>query len=115
LSPPKAELTRLFDEIRILLDAPSAGAQAPPLAHVEDTLTTGYARALALEAERWRLERKLAETAAKLSGPRREISVDELSGIADRLSTTDDELSRLRGLLASLRDRAGQLRVAKRA
>src|SRR5437868_7710408 len=93
----------LLDEITKLLAAPRAGAQAPPLADVEDTLTSGYARALALEAERWRLERRLAETASKLAGPRRELRVDELAGIADRLSATGDELSRLRGLLASLR------------
>jgi hypothetical protein len=29
-------------------------AEAPTLARVEDTLTEGYAQALALEAERWR-------------------------------------------------------------
>lgn len=33
------------------------GAEEPTLARMEDTLTEGYAQALALEAERWRLER----------------------------------------------------------
>src|SRR3954447_689802 len=36
---------------------------APALAEVESTLTDGYAQALALEAERWRLERRLGEMA----------------------------------------------------
>jgi hypothetical protein len=39
-------------------------AEAPPLARIEETLTEGYARALALEAERWRLERRIAQVAA---------------------------------------------------
>jgi hypothetical protein len=34
-------------------------ADAPLLARVEDTLTEGYARAPAIEAERWRLERRI--------------------------------------------------------
>ena len=38
-------------------------ADAPTLARMEDTLTEGYARALALEAERWRLERRIGEVA----------------------------------------------------
>src|ERR671937_339313 len=53
-------------EIRTLLNAPADGVGAPPLAHLEDTLTAGYAHALALEAERWRLERRIAEVAAEL-------------------------------------------------
>jgi hypothetical protein len=38
-------------------------ADAPTLARMEDTLTEGYAKALALEAERWRLERRIGEVA----------------------------------------------------
>ena len=43
------------EEIRTLLDAPPTGDDAPSLDAIEHTLTAGYARALALEAERWRL------------------------------------------------------------
>jgi hypothetical protein len=49
LSPPM-----IHDEIRDLLDAPPTGEAAPSLDHIEHTLTTGYATALALEAERSR-------------------------------------------------------------
>ena len=43
----------IHDDIRSLLEAPPTGEEAPTLDHIEDTLTAGYARALAIEAERW--------------------------------------------------------------
>src|SRR5205807_8395239 len=62
LWPPVADPALMIDEeIRTLLEAPAAGDDAPTLAHVEDTLTSGYARAMAPEAERMRLEPRLAE------------------------------------------------------
>ena len=51
-------LPGVLTEIRSLLDAP-ARAEQPPRAVVEDTLTNGYAYALALEGERLRIERRL--------------------------------------------------------
>src|SRR2546422_11413514 len=57
----------IHEEIRTLLDAPPVGEDAPSIDAVEHTLTAGYARALALEAERWRLERRIAEVASKLA------------------------------------------------
>src|SRR4051812_27078067 len=77
-------------------------ATAPSLAHVEDTLTEGYARALALEAERLRLHRRLAEVARNASGDH----ADELRSIGSRLTSADGELEGLRLLLGSLHDRA---------
>lgn len=68
-------LATLTREIEELLEAP----KAPPPQRVEDTLTTGYARALELEARRARLARRIGET--------------------------DRELEELRTLLASLRRR----------
>ena len=63
------------DEIRSLLDAPPDGEDAPTIDAIEHTLTAGYARALALEAERWRLERRIARVAAQSSaGSRRTMS-----------------------------------------
>jgi hypothetical protein len=103
----------LFDEISQLLAAPSQGADAPPLARLEDTLTAGYARALALEAERWRLERRIGEVAAAIKDESSQLHTDEIAKLAERLSDADGELSRLRGLLASLRVRASDLRVAE--
>jgi hypothetical protein len=89
-------------QIESLLSAPTTGADAPTLAHVEETLTEGYAEALALEAERLRLERRLSEVA-------RQGSADpgtELTSLARRLTSADGELTELRALLASLHDLA---------
>jgi hypothetical protein len=100
----------IHDEIRSLLDAPPEGEDAPTLDAIEDTLTSGYARALALEAERWRLERTIAEVAAKLGGKSEHDEHSELTQLGQRLSAADGDLSKLRGLLTSLRNRANQVR-----
>jgi uncharacterized protein HemX len=102
----------LDDEIRKILAAPRAGAGAPPLAQLEETLTSGYARALALEAERLRIERRMAELASRLQGDAAD-GAAELGELSTRLSKADSELSRLRALLASLRTRASDLRLAE--
>ena len=82
-------------------------AESPALDTLESTLTDGYAQALALEAERWRLERRLAEVARAGAG-----DGDEVSTIGRRLSTTDGQLAELRRLLGSLHERT---RSARRA
>ena len=102
----------IHDDIRSLLDAPPTGADAPTLDHVEHTLTSGYARALALEAERLRIERKLADAAARLGDDATDEDASELAALGQRLSVADDDLSRLRLLLASLRSRANEIRAA---
>jgi hypothetical protein len=109
---PDASVT-LFEEITQLLASPAEGEDAPALARLEDTLTAGYARALALEAERWRIERRIGEVAAALRNESSELRTDEIATLAARLSDADGELSRLRGLLASLRVRASDLRVSE--
>jgi len=96
------EQPKVTQRIEALLEAPRSGAAAPTLARVEETLTEGYAEALALEAERLRLERRLGEVA-------REGSADpgaELSSLGRRLTSADGELTRLRALLSSLHDLA---------
>ena len=100
-----SEMTVLYDEIRVLIDAPS-GADGPTLAVIEDTLTAGYARALELEAERMRLERRLGELAAN-GKP----DSDEVAWLGERLTAADGDLTRLRSLLGRLRDRARRLRA----
>jgi len=105
--------TTLYETITQLLAAPKDGADAPPLADLEETLTAGYARALALEAERWRIERRIGEVAAKLRHDRSETRTDEIANLAARLCDADDEISRLRGLLATLRTRTSAVRVAE--
>jgi hypothetical protein len=97
----------IHEEIRTLLDAPRRGEDAPSIDDVEHTLTAGYARALALEAERWRLERRIGEVARE--GP---TDFEELRSLGTRLSRADGELVTLRNLLARLRERARLLRKA---
>lgn len=101
----------IHDEIRHLLDSPTTGAGAPSLAAIEHTLTAGYAGALALEAERWRLERRVAEVASLL-GDGDAASADEVATLGRRLSATSRELTALRSLLEELRARATSVRVA---
>ena len=79
---------------------------APALAEVESTLTDGYAQALALEAERWRLERRLGEV-ARAGG---DAAGEELTSIGKRLNTNDGELAALRRMLGILHERARALR-----
>jgi hypothetical protein len=101
----------IHDEIRTLLDAPPTGDDAPSLDALEHTLTAGYARALALEAERWRLERKLAEAAAALGGTVADGEHSELAMLGKRLSAANGDLTLLRDLLSSLRSRADEVRT----
>ena len=102
----------IHDEIRTLLESAPDDEDAPTLDAIEHTLTAGYARALALEAERWRLERRIAEVASKLADESSELSHSELAKLGERLSAADGDLSRLRGLLSSLRRRADEVRTA---
>jgi hypothetical protein len=100
------------EEIRSLLEAPPSGEDAPSLDHIEHTLTAGYATALALEAERWRLERKIAELASSLSETSGGLPQSELIELGQRLSEADGDLASLRALLSSLRSRADEARLA---
>jgi hypothetical protein len=101
----------LLDRIHSLIAAPAAASGGPTLDRIEELLTEGYAEALALEAEHWRLERRLGEAAAGLADGR-DVATDELASIARRMSAADGELVRLRSALASLRERASQTRAA---
>jgi hypothetical protein len=85
----------LSAEIVALLDAPSGGDGSPSLSDLEDTLTTGYARALALEAERARIERRLVGSTG-----------DDLVELHNRLEDVQLSLAELRRLLVPLRSRA---------
>lgn len=98
----------LLEDISSLLAAQPGAAR---LAAIEDTLTAGYARAMALEAERWRLERRMGEVARELDEDV-ETRADELARLATRVRKADGDLSHLRTLLGSLHDRARELRAA---
>jgi hypothetical protein len=102
----------MLQQIEQLLIAPTSGATAPTLASLEDTLTEGYAQALALEAERWRLERRLGEVARATPGADSSSVAEEITTLGKRLTSADGELSHLRALLGSLQDRARSMRRA---
>jgi ABC-type phosphate transport system auxiliary subunit len=103
-----------MEQIQELLNAPTSGAEAPTLARMENTLTEGYAQALALEAERWRLERRLGEVARSLESGDGSSFVEELSSLAKRLTSADGELTKLRSLLGTLHERTRSARLAAR-
>jgi hypothetical protein len=95
---------RLRERIAELLSLPENGPGSPSIEAVETTLTDGYAVALALDAQRWRLERRLGDT----DDPK------ELARISERLETADGELAGLRSLLRTLHARARAMRRARR-
>ena len=102
----------IHDDIRSLLETSPQGEDAPSLDHIENTLTAGYARALALEAERWRIERKIADVAARLGDEVTDEDASELAQLGRRLSSADGDLTNLRSLLVALRTRADEVRAA---
>ena len=89
----------LETEIRSLLDLPAE--RLPPREVVEHTLTSGYALALRLDAQRLRTEQRLR--ALLRSGEGGPAGHDDL---AQELTALDGELERLRALLASFRRQA---------
>ena len=101
----------LLDRIHSLMAAPPASRGGPTLDQIEDVLTEGYAEKLALEAERWRLERRLGAVAARLAEGE-QVSADELAAIVTRMSAAGEEFIRLRSVLAALRERASRARAA---
>ena len=103
----------LRDEIADLLRMPEDGPGAPSLDTIESTLTDGYAAALALEAERSRVERRLGEVARDAGEVSAHSVAAELAELSDRLETADGELARLRSLLAKLQARARLVRRSR--
>src|ERR671936_2970687 len=101
------DLASLVARIRSLLD-PHA-ADPGELTEMEHTLTDGYARALQIEAERLRLERRIGELAHLIDGPD---EAGELRRLAHRLRTADEDLASLRDLLGELQRRVDEERAA---
>ena len=81
---------------------PARGAELPPRASVEDTLTSGYAYVLGLERDRLQIERALRACLRSDDRPDR----DELAELSGRLAQADQELAAVRAMLASLRAQA---------
>jgi ABC-type phosphate transport system auxiliary subunit len=106
------DVSTLTSRIDSLLQAPEEGDCADVRAHMESTLTDGYARALALEAEHLRLQRKIGAIASDLADGRGKPRTKELASLARRLAVSEEELASLRITLGSLRER---IAVAARA
>ena len=99
------DLPLLFERIRGCLDEPESDFVLKDLEH---TLTDGYARALALEAERTRVEREIGELARGIDDP---VRIGELRDLAERRTRADADLARLRALLELLRQRVAARRA----
>jgi hypothetical protein len=98
-------LSGVLTDIRSILDLP-ADREPPPRAVIEDTLTSGYAAALALEGQRLRTENELRSVLRNGTGHRRGERDDEIAELTGRLDSADRELAGLRALLSSLRAQA---------
>ena len=92
-------LPAVLTEIRSLLDLPE-GAELPPRASLEHTLTSGYAYALGLEQERVRLERRLRELLRSAD----EAPAGQMTELSGQLAYAERELADVRALLAELRE-----------
>ena len=82
------------------------------LERIERTLTDGYAQALSLEAERFRLEKRMAEVTHDLQRGDTRQKAKELSSLARRLDGNAGDLSKLREVLGELRRHADAVRLA---
>ena len=104
-----ADLAPLLERITGLLKDRSADPGKPLVTEMEDTLTDGYARALQLEGERLRIERRIGQLAHSVDGPE---DADELKGLASRLREVDAELDGLRSQLGALQKHLASVRAA---
>jgi predicted nucleic acid-binding Zn-ribbon protein len=102
---------KTYAQITALLEA-ATDERGPSAERIEDTLTAGYAVALTLEAERLRIERRIAEVAAKLGDEESALRTKELTVLSERLAKADKELVHLRTALVTLKNQA---RAARRA
>ena len=99
----------LADRIDALIEDRETASSKALLAEMEHTLTDGYARALELEAARWRLEKDVTALATRISTPE---EADALRVMVDRLARADRELGQLRTRLQMLRRRTDGVRAA---
>ncbi|HEX3686201.1 MAG TPA: hypothetical protein VHU60_01350 [Gaiellaceae bacterium] len=103
-------LPALLEQIDELLAGPAE--EPASLARLERTLTDGYAYALELESERWRLEQRMSELAGELDEGNHELKAKELALLSDRLTRNARTLSGLRGTLTRLRAHTSATRSA---
>src|SRR3954464_7705688 len=103
-----ADHAPLLERISSLLNR-SADPGQPLVTEMEDTLTDGYARALQLESERLRLERRIAHLAHDVEG---EAGAAERRALAARTREVDAQLAGLRGRLGALQKHLEAVRAA---
>jgi len=94
-----SDLPSLLLRIQSLADGHADDPPERLLEQVEHTLTDGYATALALEAERLRLQRELDADSTR-------------ADLRIRLAANERELQDLRARLAGLQERARSVRQA---
>jgi len=99
-------MEQLFDQIDGLI-----GTAARDLDEIERTLTDGYAHALSLEAEQWRIERRIQEVAQGIQRGDTAEKARELTTLAEKLDGNAVDLTELRSRLTSLRRHADDVRV----
>jgi hypothetical protein len=99
-------MTELLDQITAL-----HGASTRDIDQIERTLTDGYAHALSLEAERWRLEQRVTGLSQGIENGDTASKARELTDVAKRLESISVELTQLRDALADLRRHADDVRV----
>lgn len=99
-------MTELLDQIQALISA-----SARDIDQIERTLTDGYAHALSLEAERSRLERRMAEVTQGIQRGDTAKKARELATLSKQLEGNQGDLSTLRSMLGDLRKHADDVRV----
>jgi hypothetical protein len=99
-------MTELLNQIQDII-----ASSARDLDQIERTLTDGYAHALSLEAEKWRLEKRIGEVAQGIQRGDMAKKAQELAALAKRLDGNDGDLIALRGMLGELRRYADGVRV----
>ena len=93
------DLPNLLDRIQALVDGRDNASPERLLERMEHTLTDGYARALALEAEYLRIAREIGPATA---GAARSSS-EKFAALAERLLAVEYDRERLSALLTPLR------------
>ncbi len=99
-------MTELVERIHTMI-----AAESRDLTQIERTLTDGYAEALSLQAERWRIERRIAEVTQGIDRGDTAKNARELASLAKRLDGNEGMLAALRGVLADLRRHADDVRT----
>jgi predicted nucleic acid-binding Zn-ribbon protein len=103
-------MTELLEKINALISAPTRDIDV-----IERTLTDGYAQALSLEAEKWRLEKRINEVAQTLQRGDTAKKAREIATLAKRVEGSVGDLRTLRSRLADLRRHADAVRVGSAA